>query len=59
MLVRLVWGARIGLQMEPKVNKLRMLHGASWTDSNDKSDNKNNRFANLQGLGFTSLAWTS
>jgi hypothetical protein len=59
MLVRLAYVARIGLQMEPKVNKLRMLHGASWTDTNDKSDNKNNRFANLQWLGFTSQAWTS
>jgi hypothetical protein len=51
--------ARISVQMDPNVNKLRMLHGASWTVANDKSDNKNNVFANLQWLGFTSPAWTS
>jgi hypothetical protein len=59
MLVCVISGARIGLQMDPKVNKLRMLHGASWTGANDKSDNKNNRSANLQWLDFTLTPWTS
>jgi hypothetical protein len=32
--------ARTGVQIEPKVNKLRMLHGVMWMCANNKSDNE-------------------
>jgi hypothetical protein len=57
-IVSVLSAARIGVQMEPKVNKLRMLHGVTWMGVNNKSDNEKNS-ANLQWVGFNSLAWTS